>query len=183
MNKRDIQLALTKAKPIAGHSDYFILDDGTVISTKRKNPIVLSQASQGRYQIIGLVDADGDQRMHLVHDLVLSTFDRPRPSPDSQCRHLNGIATDNRIENLAWGSAKENGQDRVRHGHQRNVYGESNSSSKLTERGVLQILERVDAGERQEDIANDFKISKSMVSKLKRGKAWPHMTRWCGRAA
>ena len=55
------------------------------------------------------------QRSHYVHRLVLEAFVGPCP-PGQQCRHLNGIPTDNRLENLAWGTPSEDNFDRIRHG-------------------------------------------------------------------
>ena len=51
-----------------------------------------------------------------VHSIVLETFVGPRPSPEHQARHLNGVKTDCRLANLCWGTAKENYEDRIRHG-------------------------------------------------------------------
>lgn len=50
-----------------------------------------------------------------VHSLVLEAFVGPKPE-GMQCRHLNGNKQDNRLENLAWGTAKENAADSVAHG-------------------------------------------------------------------
>jgi hypothetical protein len=52
----------------------------------------------------------------LVHRLVMETFVGPRPAPGIDIRHLNGIPTDNRLENLAYGTKSENSQDSLRHG-------------------------------------------------------------------
>lgn len=55
-------------------------------------------------------------RRRYVHEMVLTTFDRPK-QPGEQCRHLNGNSLDNRWpENLAWGTPSEDNYDRVRHG-------------------------------------------------------------------
>lgn len=53
-----------------------------------------------------------------VHSLVARAFHGPRPD-GQQVRHLNGVRTDNRIENLRWGTPKENTADMLRHGTNR----------------------------------------------------------------
>lgn len=50
-----------------------------------------------------------------THKLVLEAFVGPLPK-GMVTRHLNGNHTDNRLENLAYGTPRENGLDTVRHG-------------------------------------------------------------------
>lgn len=54
-----------------------------------------------------------------VHRLVLEAFDRPAREGEV-ARHLNGDGSNNRLENLAWGSVSDNVQDMIRHGRHRN---------------------------------------------------------------
>lgn len=60
-------------------------------------------------------------RLHAmpIHTAVLTAFDRPRPQ-GLEARHLNGIQTDNRLVNLAWGTHQENMADRLQHGSHHN---------------------------------------------------------------
>lgn len=58
---------------------------------------------------------DGVRKTKYIHRAVLEAFVGPCP-PGMQCRHLNGDAGDNRLENLAWGTPSEDNYDRVRHG-------------------------------------------------------------------
>lgn len=51
-----------------------------------------------------------------VHRLVARTFLGPRP-PGLETRHLDGDGSNNRIENLAYGTHSENMIDRVEHGN------------------------------------------------------------------
>lgn len=51
----------------------------------------------------------------LVHVLVLEAFIGPRPLGMVAC-HNNGIAEDNRVDNLRWDTYSENNRDLVRHG-------------------------------------------------------------------
>lgn len=54
-------------------------------------------------------------KKYFVHSLVLMTFGQLRPD-GLECRHLNGQKSDNRLENLCWGTHKENYQDQMGHG-------------------------------------------------------------------
>jgi len=51
-----------------------------------------------------------------VARLILLTFVGPPPSKDSHARHLDDVRANNCLENLAWGSAWDNAQDKIRNG-------------------------------------------------------------------
>lgn len=53
---------------------------------------------------------DGKRKTISVHQLVLNAY-LPKPSEDLEVLHLNSKPIDNRIENLAWGTHKENIND------------------------------------------------------------------------
>jgi hypothetical protein len=60
---------------------------------------------------------DDGARTCKVHVLICQAFYGRRPTPLHEVRHLNGNPSDNRIENLRWGTKSENMYDRVRHGN------------------------------------------------------------------
>lgn len=58
------------------------------------------------------ITIDGKTTVQRVHRLVCIAFHGPPPSlTHTLVRHVNGIPDDNRPENLAWGTYKENGRD------------------------------------------------------------------------
>lgn len=57
----------------------------------------------------------GRKNTRMVHELVLRAF-VGEPLKGQECRHLNGCPSDNRLENLAWGTRSENIRDAVAHG-------------------------------------------------------------------
>jgi hypothetical protein len=88
----------------------FVSDQGsvkTVAGAPRATP-----TTKDGYPKVSL----GRERQFYVHDLVALTFHGPKPE-GQQVRHLNDVKTDNRPENLAYGTASENGLDTVRNGH------------------------------------------------------------------
>lgn len=59
---------------------------------------------------------EGKRRTFTIHGVIMLTFVGPRPE-GLEIRHLNGIPDDNRVVNLAYGTALENAEDRDdRHG-------------------------------------------------------------------
>lgn len=106
-----------------------------------------------------------------VHVMVCLAFHGDPPSPLHQVRHLNGRRTDNRVENLAWGTAKDNGVDRVRHGT--TLKGEAHNLAKLTWADVRQIRERYATNRTSQYVlAEEFGVAQSQISSVIRGKTW-----------
>jgi hypothetical protein len=101
-----------------------------------------------------------------LHKLVLEAF--AGPSNGLQARHLNGNKLDNRIENLAWGTAKENSMDKKSHGTLRGAHkGERHHHAKLSDSDVLEIKELLKKGVKRKIIAAQYKIHTSTISNLK----------------
>lgn len=76
--------------------------------------ILKTQTARSGHQRVSISNA-GVSRPQLIHQLVLQAF--VGPCPDGMlCRHLNGDPADNRLSNLAWGTASENVRDAVLHG-------------------------------------------------------------------
>ncbi|WP_330253146.1 NUMOD4 motif-containing HNH endonuclease [Nocardia sp. NBC_00565] len=105
-------------KPIPGFGgDYEVSNIGSVRSLKFRQPRLMKihvQKSTG-YPTLTLT-MNGKFRPHHVHRLILLAFVGQPTGDEKQCRHLNGVRTDNRLENLAWGSVSENTIDQVEHG-------------------------------------------------------------------
>jgi hypothetical protein len=57
----------------------------------------------------------GRNNSQCVHKLVLLAFVGPAPE-GQECLHKNGDSSDNRLENLRWGTRSDNIRDAVRHG-------------------------------------------------------------------
>lgn len=114
----------------------------------------------------------GVVRQFRVHRLVLLAFVGPCPAGMEGC-HLNGIPDDNRIANLAWGTRRHNAADRKTHG--RTVRGERQSTAKLTDEAVFQILRRAAEGDTGATLARAFAVSHNTISYILHGKTWTHV--------
>ena len=95
-------------KPIKGFEDYYITEDGKVISFKMKNPKVLKtfKSSNGNYESIKL-SSKSITYHKLIHRLVAEAFiDNPKNLPE--IHHKDHNTFNNHKNNLVWCTRKEN---------------------------------------------------------------------------
>lgn len=112
----------------------------------------------------------GDVHKHRrVHQLVMLAFVGPPPA-GHVVRHLDGVRTNNTLSNLVYGTPHENHLDRYRHGTM--LYGEDIATHKLTGDDVAAIRTLLRRGIDGRVIADLFGVSKTTISRIRRGETW-----------
>jgi len=122
-------------KPIPGIIEKYVAgSDGHIYSypsgkpiTEKSIPIRLADCNNGRYFIVGICN-HGDIKHHCVHKLICLAFHGEKPFQNACVRHLDGNWSNNKPNNLMWGSYSENEDDKRRHG--RALIGEKHWKSK-----------------------------------------------------
>jgi hypothetical protein len=107
-----------------------------------------------------------------VHQLILEAFVGPCP-PGMECRHKDGNPTNNRLENLAWGTRTENIADRVAHGTSNR--GERSGKAKLTESQVIEIRRLRSMGMVCREIGLMYGVHPSTISGIVLRYKWRHI--------
>lgn len=109
-----------------------------------------------------------------VHRLVAKAF-IPNLENKPYVNHINGIKTDNRVQNLEWVTPKENSQ----HFFSSDLYvcnnnGEKNGMSKMKKEDIIKIREMRKTMSIKY-VAYFFNISHSQVSSIANKKSWCHV--------
>lgn len=90
------------------------------VTALRKGQVLNPWLVEG-YPRVALRHPNSPKHKHLhVHRILAQAF---IPNPDNLplVRHLNDVKTDNRLENLAWGTVSDNEFDKVRNGNNQNA--------------------------------------------------------------
>ena len=160
-------------RPIPGFDGYFAKEDGTVWSTKHrlgKRALHELRQQRGRTCMRVPVQRDGVSRYTSVHRLVALAFHGSPTAEQTVVRHLDGDWTNNRPDNLAWGTPHENEQDKRRHGTYHD--GQRNPGAKLTEAQARTAKRQLGEGTSAAAVARSLGVSRSMISRIKRGLNW-----------
>jgi hypothetical protein len=174
-----------KYRQIVGFPGYFASVDGFVWSRKkrgRNSKNILGKELRcmqpwrgpGGYLRIELYH-DGQRFIKKVHRLICEAFNGPCPS-GMECRHLNGDKTDNRANNLCWGTRGDNVADMIQHGQMVRSDGEKNGNAKLTENDVLSILAAYFCGTTTyKQLAKLYGVSLTQIGQIVRRERWRYL--------
>ncbi len=141
---------------------YQVSPHGRVRGPRR---LLHQQTQSSGHKKVRVYYPDGSHPLMLVHRLVLAAFVGPCPE-DMECRHLDGNPANNKLENLAWGTRKENQQDKSKH---RSIHGAKNGRAKLTDAQVGRVRDCPRQYGALVILAKELGISAGHANKIRRG--------------
>jgi hypothetical protein len=136
-----------------------------------RRPVAVTFSPKNGYGYVHL-SKGGIAQNYRAHRIVLQA-NVGLPSGTQDGRHLDGNKRNNRLDNLAWGTALENTDDKRRHGTLRGAHkGSAHHNAKLSEDAVEAIFNMRARGMQQKDIARFFGVSQSNISWVLNNKSW-----------
>lgn len=126
---------------------------------KAKSPKILTALDKYGYPK-NKISINGKYKDVFVHRLVAKEF-IPNPENKLCVNHINGIKTDNRVENLEWCTRKENNQHAYSTGLISNDY-----KREITDQQCLDIIKLSDNGVSQSKIAKKHGLNQSTISRI-----------------
>lgn len=147
---------------------YEVSTAGNIKSTKRHEPHLLKPTTDRKGYLRVCLQIGGEQKTFKVHRLVAQAF-IPNTENKREVNHLNGIKTDNRVENLEWVTPSEN----IRHAFATGLsaQGEVNYNAKLTNEQIVYIRNNPN-GLKTCALAEKFGVDQTTISAIQLGKRY-----------
>jgi hypothetical protein len=164
-------------RTIPGWQAYQVSNQGRVRRGVRAlKPIPVQSGASPDYKPLYVCLSRGwhDHPKFKVAHLVLEAFVGPRPA-GYEARHLDDDQANNALSNLAWGTPKQNGDDRVKNG--RSAPGSRNGNSVLTEDVVARIKAeyvRYSTTHGAKQLAKRYGCHHSTIHLIVKGATWKH---------
>lgn len=128
-----------------------------------------------RYLVVSLREDFGRGKVVCcyVHRMVLEAFEGVMPK-EMQCLHKNDDTSDARLENLRWGTHRENTVEAM--DRDRLMKGAKHTWAKLDDQKVRDIRRLRGCGETFASLGRRFGVSRSSIRQIIAGKTWRHVT-------
>lgn len=110
-----------------------------------------------------------------VHISVAKLF-IPNPLKLPHINHIDGVGTNNRVENLEWVTPGDNQRHAYRIGLQKRKKGELHGKSKLTDEQVREILS-LKGVLKLTEVAKRYGVALPSIGRIWNGKGWTHISR------
>lgn len=172
-------------KEIKGYEGIYLVNENGLVKSldkkvksgekylNRKGKVLKERIGKYGYPYV-VLSHESNRKTFKVHRLVAEAF-IPNPENKPCVNHINGIKTDNRIENLEWCTHKENTKHALINGLRKGVKGEKSHLSKLN---TIQVQEIRDlyfkSNKTQLYISNLYNVSQSQIQRICSYKNWNH---------
>jgi hypothetical protein len=113
----------------------------------------------------------GKRQGFSVHHLVLRAFHGPKPFENAVCRHLDGNPLNNTVDNLKWGTHKENTQDAVKAG----IRGAGGFNTSFSEEDITKIRATSYELGLFTKLGEEYDVTSVTISDIYYGKTWEHL--------
>ncbi len=161
-------------KDIKGYEGlYQVSNLGRVKSYHKFTNGVILKPKKNRYGYYFVGLCSDTKRNHYIHRLVANTFILNMDNKP-QVNHINGVKTDNRVENLEWCTNSENQSHAYKNNLKTSMKGGNHIMSKLNEDQVINIL---NDGRPNKEIAKEYNVGRLAISRIKSGASWKHINR------
>lgn len=162
---------------LENYSKYEFNEDGTVLALNWKGSKIkklMTPALSGGYLKTVFVNDDGKNVSITVHRMIAKAF-IPNPHNKSEVNHINGIKTDNRVENLEWVTHQENIIHAFKNNLENNI-GENNPFSKMTPEKIREIRAKFKPRKyTREMLAKEYGLKASTIKDIVLRKSWSHV--------
>ena len=149
------------------YNGYQVSNFGKVINKSGK---VLSTKPDKHGYICTSITDYGGSRIKGMHRIVAIVF-IPNPNNLPEVNHIDGVKSNNRVDNLEWVTKKENQQHEVRVLKQRN--GEKNCKNKLKKEEVIEIYNLCKEGKLlYKEIAKIYGVIPEQIHRIAKGVNW-----------
>lgn len=165
-------------KPVVGYEGWYeVSNQGrvrrmkTITSTKAGR--IIGTPNNGGYPMVALCKY-GKIKFRAIHHLVMESFWGPMEA-GKNVDHVNGIKTDNRLENLEYVTAKENSRRAYATGLSNGLKGDRNPMAKISQSQAVKIKTEALADTSRgslKRISNKYGVSTSLVCAIRNGRCW-----------